>query len=82
MNKEDSKEITVVEISESPIELYKLLKFANLVQSGGEAKFVIREKLVKVNGVVETQKGKKVTEGDIIEFKGRKLRVAKRTCVD
>jgi S4 domain-containing protein len=45
-----------IEISEEPIELYKILKFENWVASGGEAKFVISEGQVKVNGKVETRK--------------------------
>ena len=68
-----------MEIKESPIELYKLLKFANLVQSGGEAKFVIGEELVKVNGVVETQKRKKIVFGCIVEFNGQKIRIVKKS---
>lgn len=78
MNKDAFDEIVVVEIAESPIELHKLLKFANLVQSGGEAKFVIGEELVKVNGVLETKKRKKINEDDIIEFNSLKFRVAKK----
>ncbi|MBU4305670.1 MAG: RNA-binding S4 domain-containing protein [Candidatus Omnitrophica bacterium] len=65
-----------VEITAEPIELHKLLKFANLAQSGGEAKFVISEGLVRVNDAVETQKRKKIVSGDVIEFNGRKFRVA------
>ena len=57
-----------VEISKEPIELYKLLKFENLVSSGGEAKHVIAEGLILVNGHVETQKRKKIVSGDIVEF--------------
>ena len=56
------------EISEEPIELYKILKFENLVNSGGEAKFVISEGLVIVNGKVETRKRKKIFSGDIVEY--------------
>ncbi|MCK4994388.1 MAG: RNA-binding S4 domain-containing protein [Candidatus Omnitrophica bacterium] len=68
----------VVAIEEEPIELYKLLKYSNLAQSGGEAKFVISEALVKVNGMVETQKRKKIVENDIVEFNSQKLRVARK----
>ena len=41
MNTDASEKMRVVEIEEEPIELYKILKFENMVQSGGEAKFVI-----------------------------------------
>lgn len=57
-----------VEINKEPVELYKLLKFESLVSSGGEAKFVISEGLVSLNGNVETRKRKKLVSGDIIEF--------------
>ena len=64
-----------VEISEEPIELYKILKFDNMVGSGGEAKFVISEGQVLVNGKVETRKRKKIFSGDIIEFGEAKIRL-------
>ena len=75
MNKDGSEKIRVVEIEEEPIELYKILKFDNMVQSGGEAKFVIAEGLVRVNGEVETRKRKKIISDDIIEFEGEKIRI-------
>ncbi len=58
----------VVEITKEPVELYKILKFEGLVGSGGEAKLVVGDGLVRVNGVVETRKRKKIVCGDIIEF--------------
>jgi ribosome-associated protein len=64
-----------VEITQEPIELYKILKFENMVTSGGEAKFVISEGQVVVNGAVETRKRKKIFSGDIVEFKDEKLRI-------
>jgi len=76
MNKDALEKIIAVEIAEEPIELHKLLKFANLAQSGGEAKFFISEGLVRVNGAVETQKRKKIVSGDIVEFNGRKICVS------
>jgi len=62
-----------VTVSSEPIELYKLLKFESLVSSGGEAKHVIVEGLVLVNGEVETQKRKKIVAGDIVEFGNEKI---------
>lgn len=56
-------------------ELYKILKYNNLTESGGEAKFVISEGLVKVNGEVETRKRKKIFDGDLIEFNGTVLKM-------
>lgn len=58
----------VVEATREPIELYKILKFEGLVSSGAEAKLVIASGQVLVNGVIETQKRKKIISGDTIEF--------------
>jgi len=64
-----------VTINTMPVELYKLLKFEGLVASGGEAKHVINEGLVTVNGEVETRKRKKLVAGDVVEFNGSVLEV-------
>lgn len=45
-----------IEISEEPIDLYKTLRFGNMVDSGGEAKYVISAGHVMVNGKIETRK--------------------------
>ena len=55
-------------INKEPVELFKILKFEGIVGSGGEAKMVISDGSVKVNGTVETQKRKKIVSGDTIEF--------------
>jgi len=55
-----------VEITKEPVELYKILKFEGMVNSGGQAKSVIDDGLVTLNGKVETQKRKKIVSGDII----------------
>lgn len=55
------------------MELYKILKFEGMVSSGGEAKLVIAEGLVLVNGKIETRKRKKIIADDIIEFGGEKI---------
>ncbi len=57
-----------VQIVKEPVELYKILKFEGLASSGGEAKSIIAEGQVKLNGEVETRKRKKIVSGDIIEF--------------
>lgn len=64
-----------VEVVKVPVELYKILKFEGLVGSGAEAKAVIADGLVKVNGELETQKRKKILPGDIIEFGEEKLSI-------
>lgn len=62
-----------VKISKEPVELYKILKFEGLVSSGGEAKFVISEGQVFLNGEVETRKRKKIVSGDIVVFGKEKM---------
>lgn len=69
-----------VVLQKQPVELFKLLKFEGLVGSGGEAKHVISEGLVSVNGVVETQKRKKIVVGDEIEFNGHVMLTALEDC--
>ena len=64
-----------VEITTEPVELYKILKFEGLVSSGAEAKSVITDGQVIVNGEVETRKRKKIISGDIIEFGGEKMQI-------
>jgi ribosome-associated protein len=59
---------TVIAVRAEPIELCQLLKFAGLTGSGGEAKQVISEGKVLLNGTVETQKRKKVMSGDRVTF--------------
>ena len=56
------------QLNDEYIELMKLLKYLNVVQSGGEAKMVISEGLVKVNGQVEFRKRHKLRKGFVIEF--------------
>lgn len=57
------------------IELYKLMKIMQLASSGGEAKMLIDERLVTVNGEVETQRRKKLRKGDVVVFKGEQVTV-------
>ena len=58
-----------------PVELYKILKFESLVNSGGEAKVVIDEGLVYVNGEPETRRRRKIRHNDVIEFENVLLNV-------
>ena len=66
-----------IEISTEFIKLDQLLKFAALVGTGGEAKFVIAEGMVNVNGEVCTQRGKKIYPGDTVKFDRFELTVEK-----
>jgi len=65
-----SESYLVIELNRQPVELCKLLKIASLVSGGGEAKIVISEGYVLLNGEVEYQKRKKVYHEDVIEFNG------------
>ena len=64
-----------VDVTKEPVELYKILKFEGMVSSGGEAKSVIAEGQVSVNGKKETRKRNKIFSGDIIEFGNEKIRI-------
>ena len=57
------------------IKLQDAMKFANLVESGGEAKVVIQEGDVAVNGEVCTQRGRKLRPGDSFRFEGNTFRI-------
>lgn len=57
------------------IELAKLLKFANLCSSGGMAKTAVSEGLVKVDGVVEFRRGRKIRRGQKVELEGNTIEV-------
>ncbi len=62
-----------ISISTEFIKLDQFLKYANVVESGGVAKIVINDGLVKVNGEVCTQRGKKLRVNDVIEFESSKF---------
>jgi ribosome-associated protein len=64
-----------VTINREPVELYKILKFEGLVDSGAEAKTAIAQGLVLVNGEVETRKRRKMLGGDTIKFAGEELKL-------
>ena len=67
----------VIKLRDEFIKLGQALKAAGLVESGVDAKFVIQDELVKVNGVIETQRGKKLVDGDIVEFDGQTIKIEK-----
>ena len=57
-----------LEVGERPINLTQVLKLAGCVESGGEAKALIGDGRVRVNGVVETRKRRQMARGDIVEI--------------
>ncbi|WP_417446584.1 RNA-binding S4 domain-containing protein [Kangiella sp.] len=65
----------IVEITKEPVELYKILKFEGIVSSGGEAKAVIDDGQVFVNGEIEKRKRKKIMSGDVIRYGNDEIKV-------
>ena len=66
-----------IKLREEFIKLVQALKAAGVVGNGAEAKDVIIEGLVKVNGEVDTRRGKKLYDGDIVTFDGEEIRIEK-----
>ena len=65
----------IIKLRTEYIKLGQALKAANLVESGVDAKFVIQDGLVKVNGQVEYQRGKKLVDGDVVELDGETIKI-------
>ena len=65
--------MTNIEVKPPFIKLDQFLKFANAIYSGGEAKVVIADGLVCVNGEVCTMRGKKLRDGDTVQFENIKF---------
>mgnify|MGYP002518579788 FL=1 len=64
-----------ISIRDEFIKLGQALKLAELVSNGVDAKIVIQDGEVKLNGEVETRRGKKVYNGDVIEFNGSQVKI-------
>ncbi len=67
----------IIKLRDDYIKLGQALKAAGLVGSGVEAKFAVQDGLVKVNGQKELQRGKKLYEGDMVEFEGNQIKIEK-----
>jgi ribosome-associated protein len=61
--------------AENYIKLDSFLKWRNLTESGGQAKLLIQNGEVRVNGKIETRRGRKLVNGDKVTFKGKTLTV-------
>lgn len=64
-----------ISIRDEFIKLGQALKLAGLVSNGVDAKIVIQDGEVKLNGEVETRRGKKVYNGDVIDFNGSQVKI-------
>ena len=65
----------VINLREDYIKLGQALKAAGLVDTGAEAKIVIQDGLVRVNGQIEIQRGKKLAAGDMVEYRGKTIKI-------
>lgn len=66
-----------IKLRDEFIKLGQALKAANLVSSGVEAKIVIGDGEVKVNGEVDVRRGRKLYDGDVVTFAGETLKIVK-----
>ena len=67
----------IIKLREEYIKLGQALKAGGLVESGVDAKFVIQDGMVKVNGSVELQRGKKLYAGDTVEYNNQTIKIEK-----
>ncbi|GAB5614832.1 hypothetical protein JCM37172_19390 [Faecalimonas hominis] len=66
-----------IKLREEFIKLGQALKAAGLVESGVEAKEVIQDGLVQVNGEIDTRRGRKLYDGDVVFFDGEEIQIEK-----
>ncbi len=76
MNTPERDDLKIALLNSDYIELDKLLKRENLAASGGEAKYLISQGVVQVNGDIETRKRRKLYAGDLVTYDGITLRIA------
>ncbi|MGN0251890.1 MAG: RNA-binding S4 domain-containing protein [Oliverpabstia sp.] len=67
----------IIKLRDEFIKLGQALKAASLVEDGVEAKLVIQDGLVKVNGETDTRRGRKLYDGDVVSFDGQDIRIEK-----
>lgn len=65
----------IIKLRDEYIKLGQALKAAGLCESGVDAKYAIEDGLVKVNGSVEYQRGKKLHDGDVVSYNGKEIRI-------
>lgn len=67
----------ILQLRDEFIKLGQALKAAGLSESGVDAKFAIQDGFVKVNGEKEERRGRKLYDGDIVEFDGKQIKICK-----
>ena len=65
----------MIKLRDEYIKLGQALKAAGLVETGVDAKYAIEDGLVKVNGEVATQRGKKLHAGDVVSYDGETIKI-------
>ena len=67
----------IIKLKDEFIKLGQALKAANLVEDGVEAKYVIQDGLVKVNGETDTRRGRKLYDVDLVTYDGQEIKIVK-----
>ena len=67
----------IIKLRDEFIKLGQALKAANLVEDGVEAKYVIQDGLVTVNGEVDTRRGRKLYDGAVVAYDGQEIKIVK-----
>ncbi len=75
MRKGGSVKVESIVIKDDYIKLGQALKLAGIVGSGTDAKYVIQDGLVEVNGEVDLRRGRKLVPGDVVSFQGESFKI-------
>lgn len=67
----------ILKLRDDYIKLGQALKAAGLVENGVEAKFAIQDEKVFVNGEVDTRRGRKLVDGDLVSYEGKEIKIVK-----
>lgn len=67
----------IIKLKDTSIKLGQALKTAGFAESGVDAKYAILDGKVKVNGQTVTQRGKKLTDGDVVDYQGQTIKIVK-----
>lgn len=67
----------ILKLRDDYIKLGQALKAAGLVENGVEAKFAIQDEKVFVNGEVDTRRGRKLVDGDLVSYDGKEIKIVK-----
>lgn len=73
----NEEKMEIITIRDDFIKLGQALKLAGLVDSGVEAKIAVQDGQVQVNGETDTRRGRKLTEGDVVTFRGESFQIGK-----